>query len=564
MGIFKSLQRKDWVWVAILTLIGLFPTVFLMIYGNDLRGFFLKSAVYFIISVLLFFAPSLFLKARTFFLVQGIFVLFSPVEVVHIYMNGVPVTKAFFVTVLNTSFGEATELLSSFIPLIIIYILVYIAYFYIAIRKIDNAYFLQPLKLRLSLLGAVAILLVAGYGYYYTFHTGTLTDKTDRRKETTRIYKWKFNKIYPYSFIFNLEYAIKEKIEINKSREKLKTVFLEAEKKEEQTENEVYILVIGETARYKNFSVNGYYRPTTPLLDDTENLITYSDFMSEASLTILSLPILLTDVSANDFKHYYEKKSFVDAFKEAGFTTYWFANQSAENGFVRRIASDTDGDFFSTIDYDADNSYDELLFPYLDEALSKGVKKTFIVLHTLGSHFKYNFRYPAEFNVFRPSVEGNFEASFQNPKNKEILINTYDNSILYTDYFLANTIRRLDSLNCISAMIYVSDHGENIYDTEDNIILHGGKNTTRYDYHVPLFFWYSDKYESAYSNKVENLKEHRNNKLSMSYLYSTILDMADITYKNEDLSKSMASDQLVVDSVRYVLHSDYMVYPLPD
>lgn len=558
------MKRKDWIWVVVLTIIGLLPSISLMIFGSDLRGFFMKSAVFFTISLLLYYTPSLFLKARTFFLVQGIFVLAAPWEIAHIYMNGVPATKAFLLTAFNTNSGEMSELFSSMLPVVIGTAVVWVAYFYITIRKIENRYFIRPLKIRMFLLGAVALVLVVGYGYYYVFHTRHLETSKERYKETNRIYKWKFNKIYPYSFIINLDYTIHEKREINKSSKLLKTISLEAKKKQDNAQCEVYVVVIGETARYNNFSINGYGRPTSPLLEQVENLVSYSDFMSEASLTILSLPTLLTGVTANDFDHYYQKKTFVDAFKEAGFATYWLANQSAENSFIRRIAGDADSHFFSTTDYDANNNHDELLFPYLDQALKADADKKLIVLHTMGSHFKYNFRYPAEFNVFRPSAEENFEASFLNSANKEILVNTYDNSILYTDYFLSRVIGKLDSLDCISTFMFVSDHGENIYDTKENAILHGGKVTTQFDYHIPLFFWFSDEYTEVYPQKTENIIANKDCPLSMSYLYSTILDVGDITYIGENLQRSLASCQLQTDSVRYVLHSDYTVHPLPE
>lgn len=551
-------KRKDWLWIIILTIIGLLPNIFLAIYGSDLNGFFLKTITFLAISAILYFTPSLFLKARTFFLVQSVFILVAPIEIAHIFMSRVPTTKAFMIAVFSSNFGETIELLSSMPLYIIACMAVWVFYFYIAIKKIDNTYIMPPLKLRLPALAAVVGVLFIGYGYYYFFHTSNLSVKNSIY-EANRIMAWKFNKIYPYSFIFNTEYALKEKNKVKKSRELLKDVHFDAIKRKEIAEREIYIIVIGETARYDNFSINGYKRPTSPLLEKQDNLITYSDFLSEASLTLLSLPNLLTNTTPHDFEEYHTRKSLVDAYKEAGFNTYWIANQSVENGFVKRIAQDADDYFFSTVDYDADASYDENLIPHLKDALEKNHQKTLIVLHTLGSHFKYNFRYPPEFNIFRPSIEGNFDTSFQNPKNREVLINTYDNSILYTDFFLSNVIQILDSLDAVSSLIYVSDHGENIYDTEDKIILHGGRITTRYDFHVPMLIWYSDQYKENYPLKIENLESHKDKKLSMSYLFHTIMDIADITYPEENLTKSIASDKLIIDSVRYVLQSDYTV-----
>jgi glucan phosphoethanolaminetransferase (alkaline phosphatase superfamily) len=122
-----------------------------------------------------------------------------------------------------------------------------------------------------------------------------------------------------------------------------------------------------------------------------------------------------------------------------------------------------------TIDFDADNNFDEKLWDFLSEVLQREEKKVLIVLHTLGSHFRYNFRHPPEYEIFKPSLKGSFDYNMISSKNKEMFINTYDNSIVYTDFFLATTIQKLDSLNAVSALAFVSDHGENLFDTPENI-----------------------------------------------------------------------------------------------
>jgi glucan phosphoethanolaminetransferase (alkaline phosphatase superfamily) len=349
------------------------------------------------------------------------------------------------------------------------------------------------------------------------------------------------------------------KKEIKKGRGKIEQFKFNAIKADNNDEKEVYVFVIGETGRYYNYSVNGYNRETSPGLSRLCNFTTYSDFYAEANITTSSLQLILTRATVHNFEQSYIEKSFVDAFKEAGFKTYWIANQSANNKFIRRISKDADMEYFSLKSpADADN-YDEQLFSYLNDVLAKNDKKAIIIIHTLGSHFRYNCRYPSVFEVFKPSLKGAFDYDLISAKNKALFVNAYDNSILYTDYFLSETIRKIDSLQSVSALVYVADHGENLFDTKQNIIFHGGSDYTKYDFHVPFFIWISDRYIHQYPAKAENIRYNKDKKLSANNIFHSILDIAGIEYPDQILSKSIASGTLREDSVRYVINTNMEV-----
>jgi glucan phosphoethanolaminetransferase (alkaline phosphatase superfamily) len=314
--------------------------------------------------------------------------------------------------------------------------------------------------------------------------------------------------------------------------------------------------VIGETGRYSSYSLNGYERETSPLLSKTDNLISYTDFFSEANITSSSLSLILTRASERNYNLSFVEKSFVDAFKEAGFKTYWIANQSANNNFIRRISKDTDKAYFKEASFDETNNFDEQLWVFLDEVLAGNDEKVLVVFHTLGSHFRYNFRYPDTFEVFKPSLKGTFNYALITSKNKELFVNTYDNSILYTDFFLSHTIDKINRLKAISALVYVADHGENLFDTDENIVFHGGSKFTKYDFHVPFFVWTSEKYNLQYPEKVANLRQNKDKKLNTSHIFYSMLDMAHITFPEQILTKSIASVFLQEDSIRYIVNTN--------
>jgi glucan phosphoethanolaminetransferase (alkaline phosphatase superfamily) len=524
--------KKDFIWVIILSIIALAPNIYLAVYGN---GKILTSLLLLGVSGLLYLLPAFFLKKRVFFLLQGLFVLLAPLEMAHIYLNRMPATSAYLLSIINTNREESYEMLSALkIPLIILF-LVWIFYFYITFAKINASGFSRSGKSRITAIFLFVGMVTAGY-------------TTNCNRE-----------IYPYNILFRVNQAFTAKNKVEKGRGKIGHFKFSAVKKEEHDEKEVYVFVIGETGRYCNYSINGYGRNTSPRLSMIDNLTTYSEFYSEANITTSSLQLILTRATVHDFARSFVEKSFVDAFQEAGFKTYWISDQSASNKFIRRIAGDTDREYFSLKCHTDPDNYDEQLFPYLEEALAKDDRKAFIVIHTLGSHFRYNYRYPPAFDVFKPSLAGAFDCNLVSAKNKALFVNTYDNSILYTDYILSEIIRKIDGLQSISALVYVADHGENLYDTKQNAVFHGGSDYTKYDFHVPFFVWTSDKYIDRYPAKAGCIREHRDKKLSANNIFHSILDIADIEFPEHILSKSIASETLREDSVLYIINTNMEV-----
>ena len=556
----QTLNKNNFLWIIPTTIIVLLPNIYLILYGSEFTEFYLPGKVaYLSLFCFLFFLPFLFLRVRTFFIIQGIFVVLAPFEMGHIYLNKMPATSTFLLSIIDTNWNESIELLLSIkIPLIGLFIL-WALYFFIVFKKIKNVYIIRSKKIRLYVAGIFLLIFIIGYAFFYLRERRTIANKKDAFQITNNYFWTNILHTYPYDLMIRTcqVYAIKNKI--RNGKKKLQNFRFEAKKEDHLAAREVYVFVIGETGRYSNFSINGYQRETSPLLSKTPNLISYTDFFSEANITTSSLSLMLTRASVADYSRSYVEKSFVDAFKEAGFKTYWIANQGAGNSFIRRIAKDTDSEYFAAFDFNASNNYDERLWIPMEKVLEKNDEKVLIVLHTLGSHFRYNFRYPPSFEEFKPCLAGAFDYSFISAKNKTQFINTYDNSILYTDYFLANTIQKLDRLNCISMLIYVADHGENLFDTDENIVLHGGSKYTEYDFHVPFFVWTSNEYNFQYPSKRENLLRNKDKKLDTDNIFYSILDMAHITFPEQELSKSIASDSLREDSIRYIINTNMEV-----
>ncbi|MES2348271.1 MAG: sulfatase-like hydrolase/transferase [Pseudomonadota bacterium] len=319
-----------------------------------------------------------------------------------------------------------------------------------------------------------------------------------------------------------------------------------AHQPEKNDRPEIVIMVIGESSRYDRWGVNGYERDTNPLLKKEANLVTLPDVITAVSATRLSVPVIISRKPATQsLKDGFSEKSFLTAYKEAGFKTWWLSNQISFGQFdtpVSVFAKEADVIQFMNLGGFTNNSnFDQILLEPLQHAIADPSPKKLIVLHTLGNHWNYSQRYPKEFDKWQPSLFGVDKPVYTDTKIKPQLNNSYDNSILYTDWFLSQVIGQLKGSQQLAAMVYVADHGQTLYDNSCNLAFHG--HNTQYEFHVPALVWYSDEYKDRYPEKVKQLMRHRKARLATENIFHTLLDLGDIEYPDERLEWSFINKQ---------------------
>ncbi len=317
---------------------------------------------------------------------------------------------------------------------------------------------------------------------------------------------------------------------------------------------QVVVMVIGESSRYDRWSLNGYKRETNPLLKKEQNLVSFSNVVTAVSATRLSVPVLVSRKPARQsLQAGFSEKSFLTAFRESGFKTYWLSNQMSYGQFdtpVSVFAKEADvTEFLNLGGFTNNSSYDEILLEPLRAAIKDPSKKKLIVLHTLGNHWNYSHRYPKEFDKWQPSLFGIANPAYTDVAMKPQLNNSYDNSILYTDWFLSQVIGELKSTNQMTAMMYVSDHGQTLYDGSCNLAFHG--HNTQFEFHVPALVWYSDLYRATHPAKVNQLLKNKRAKLATENIFHSLLDLADIHYSTEQLEWSFLNK-------KFRLHKRYV------
>ncbi|MEK8051680.1 phosphoethanolamine transferase [Ideonella sp. DXS22W] len=284
----------------------------------------------------------------------------------------------------------------------------------------------------------------------------------------------------------------------------------------------VHVLVIGETARPDRWGLFGGARDTTPRLIARSGIIAFSDAVSAAAATRESVPLLLTASEA------YDAPSLMVAFRQAGFRTHWLSTQGAAGTHetpIAVLAHEADEHFYANpVDYKGRGALDGALLPRLKEILSRPEPRKLIVLHTLGSHLHYAHRYPPEFEHFVPALASSDRPDIWHDRHTPALINAYDNSVRYTDWFLDAVIAELQGTGLSATLMFVADHGEALFDGQCRRAGHGF--AAEVNYRVPMFFWLSDAWQAANPQRTRALRANRDQPVSGRSAYATMTRQA--------------------------------------
>ena len=280
------------------------------------------------------------------------------------------------------------------------------------------------------------------------------------------------------------------------------------------------ILILGEAARADHLQLNGYERETNPRLTNRENIISFPNIYSEQTHTLASLPYILTRADSIHDEYQYTETSFVSIFRKAGFYTSWISNQDLGSTFSHYL-SECDSVAFANAGksvYVYSQWLDEDMIPILQSNLSTHSPRTVSIMHSIGSHWYYNTHVPQSGYYFLPITVNRVVSS----NTIEEIVNSYDNTILYMDFFVDAIITLLENSNSI--VIYQSDHGEAL--GEDNLFLHA--NDAEAVKHPACVVWFSDKYKKANPEKVEALIRNKDKRYRTDYVFYSILYAAGI------------------------------------
>ncbi len=236
--------------------------------------------------------------------------------------------------------------------------------------------------------------------------------------------------------------------------------------------------------------------------------------------------------------------------KQAGYKTYWITNQQTmtkRNTMLTTFSQLTDEQYYLNNNRSQDaRQYDSSVFVPFQEVLKQPASRKFIIVHLLGTHMNYKYRYPQEYAKFTdrqgvpPWVTDGSQLSFYN---------SYDNAVLFNDFVVSKLIKDFAATDPNGLLVYFSDHGEEVYDTPGlNFKGRAEANPLAAMYTVPFLIWTSPKWKET---RPQDFRAALDRPYSTTDFIYTWIDLAGLHFDKFDPTKSLVNKDLK-DYPRYI------------
>ena len=302
------------------------------------------------------------------------------------------------------------------------------------------------------------------------------------------------------------------------------------------------VLVVGETARAENFSLNGYGKNTNPKLAQ-QDILNFSQVSSCGTATAVSVPCMFSGMPRKEYEERLasHREGLLDIAQRAGYQVTWIDNNSGCKGTCDRVNQFKIPEPIQQKWCEDKECFDDILIDslkaYLATIPQDDNRPRLIVLHQMGSHGPaYYKRVPAQFKVFKPTCDTNAIQGC----SRDALLNSYDNTLLYTDYVLDSLIETLkNTTKYQTALWYLSDHGEST--GESGMYLHGAPYAIAptQQTHIPMLMWFSTVWKNQAKQQVKCLAQQGRQELSQDNLFPTMLSLLDVKSKVIDPNNDM-------------------------
>lgn len=305
------------------------------------------------------------------------------------------------------------------------------------------------------------------------------------------------------------------------------------------------VLVLGESTTREHMHLYGYGRDTTPNLDalaaSGQGLTVFQNVVAPRPYTIEVMQQILTFGDEQNPDRFLTDPSLINLMKQAGYKTFWITNQQTmtkRNTMLTTFSQQTDEPVYLNNQRNQNASqYDGVVLDPFEKALKDPAQKKFIVIHLLGTHMDYRYRYPDEFAYFKdrqgvPSALSDDQVE---------TYNFYDNAVRYNDFVVSSLIKRYSAADANGFMLYLSDHGEEVYSSGNHDRL--GRNEmdpTRPMYTIPFMVWTSPSWQADHPRDLQAVA---NRSYSSSHLIHTLSDLAGLSYDRYEPAKSLVSQQ---------------------
>ena len=301
------------------------------------------------------------------------------------------------------------------------------------------------------------------------------------------------------------------------------------------------VLVIGESTNRQRMSLYGYPRETTPELDKLKDQLTvFDNVITPRPYTIEALQQVLTFADEDSPDRYLTTPSLVSMMKQAGYKTFWITNQQTmtkRNTMLTTFSQQADEQVYLNNNRNQNAAqYDGDVIEPFNKALADAAPRKLIVVHLLGTHMSYQYRYPSTFDKFKD--RNGVPAGVRDDQLPTY--NSYDNAVLYNDFVVSSLIKDYAKTDPNGFLLYLSDHGEDVFDSPGHGTL--GRNESKPTapmYTIPFMAWASPKWRETHDWSFAG---DLGRPYSSSHLIHTWADLAGLSFDELDRSKSLVSD----------------------
>lgn len=454
-------------------------------------------------------------KLRKLIAIGIVVISYVPNMIVQSYllMDKVIMKSTDFWVIFNTDFAEATNLFSTLKPDVIcfgiIYTLLIICSLILLFKTTDQ--YKTPIWLQLF-----AIVLLVGVSLINPFRS---------KVPMIDFYKsyWKY-----YS-------EQRDVAEFYKNRQNL---VLDVETSYPEGKNTL-LIIIGESQNQTHMQLYGYPRPTNPLLTEIQDeLVIYNDVNSPAIHTLTCMKQILTFTNYEQLDMYKKEANIIELLHFGGYKTFWFDNQGEDKNGAFAIDTYTPTSYRtmakrSDVYKATGESNDSIIIGALEMALQDTTTNKAIFLHLVGNHFDYSNRYEPRFALFNDTIGMNSPYLHLLSEQDLEKINAYDNATLYNDYIVRTCIEKVRSINGRSAMLYLSDHGEEVFDYQ-NYCTRSFEKISPAMCEIPLILWMNEEYKNS-----SNLTFDVNCPICTDDIIHGIMDLAGVKYAMYDSTRSI-------------------------
>lgn len=313
------------------------------------------------------------------------------------------------------------------------------------------------------------------------------------------------------------------------------------------------VFVLGESYIRSHSQLYGYNLPTAPSQSremEQGNLIVFSDMSTVAKITdmVVSNTVNLSSVSYDE--SWQSSAFFPLVMKRAGWDIYYNDNNTTGKDIFNFMAhniftSDVIGkECFSGSIVSDSTRFDYDMVAESFAAHHERAANNLHIYHLNGQHVPFKNGVPPGSERFTVADYRYRKEPWMDDERRQMIAD-YDNATLANDSVMGMIYNHFRDKNAV--VVYVSDHGEEVYDYRDSM---GRKNRTDNTmeqyiesfFMVPATVWMSPKFMELYPGKVDAIKKAATRRGSIDDIGHFILGLAEVSSPYYRPERDIASE----------------------